>query len=198
MMKYIFAHSIFIRWRHCFVWMAAAVLPGACTDHQAEDAELHQFVAEVKAQKSVIPDKLPAFPDENTHIYKVFDRRAPFLRPERGKDTADAASNLIGKDPREGCLPPDRFRVREVLEQYPLDALKMSGTLTWDGKISGLIIDPDGLIHPIKVNNYLGKNSGKIINITDYQVELMEQIDDGTGTGCFIERESVLALDILP
>jgi len=55
--------------------------------------------------------------------------------------------------------------VPEFLEQFPLDALQMLGTLQLEGDTWGLVSAPDGEIHRVMVGSYLGQNNGKIIVI---------------------------------
>lgn len=85
-----------------------------------------------------------------------------------------------------------RNRNREELEQFPLDALRMVGTLDNDSNNWAIVLDPDGVVHRVKVGNYLGTNIGKVINIFEDRVELREIIQDSTGR--WEEREAALAL----
>ena len=87
---------------------------------------------------------------------------------------------------------PDLDRNREELEQYALDSLRMVGTLDRDGTVWAIVRSPDSIIHRISVGNYMGKNHGKIIGISEDRIELMEIIPDGLGG--FEERDAALAL----
>ena len=58
---------------------------------------------------------------------------------------------------------PDSERNREYLEQFPLDTLKMVGTLRVGGQMYGLVQTKDGKVHRVSVGNHLGEREGKII-----------------------------------
>lgn len=91
------------------------------------------------------------------------------------------------------CQRPDMHRNREHLEQFPLDSLNMVGTLTPIGsEVRALVVDNDGLLHRIKVGNYLGNNHGKVIAITDKAISVIEMVSDGTG--CYVDREAALKI----
>jgi type IV pilus assembly protein PilP len=46
----------------------------------------------------------------------------------------------------------------------------------------GLVKASDGTIHRVQVGNYMGKNYGKIINISTDKIDLMEIVPDQPGT----------------
>ncbi len=89
---------------------------------------------------------------------------------------------------------PDPNRVREELEKYALGSLKMMGTVQVSGVMDlwALILDPNGVVHRVQKNNYLGNNHGKIINISEQRVDLKEIVADGPGR--WQEREAFLSL----
>ena len=69
----------------------------------------------------------------------------------------------------------------------------MMGTLERDGARPGpSCADPDTIIHRISVGNYIGKNHGKIIGISEDRIELKEIVPDGQGG--WTERDAALAL----
>ena len=85
-----------------------------------------------------------------------------------------------------------RNRNREELEQFELDSLRMVGTIDDENNNWGIILDPNGIVHRVKVGNYVGLNIGKIINIYEDRVELREIVQDSDGR--WEEREAGLAL----
>ena len=89
-------------------------------------------------------------------------------------------------------LKPDRDRVREPLEDFPLDTLRLKGTVTKEGIKWGLIFAPDNTIHRVVEGNYMGQNHGRIISLSDEIIELTEIVPDGLGN--YIERSSAVAL----
>jgi type IV pilus assembly protein PilP len=56
----------------------------------------------------------------------------------------------------------------------------------------GLVQTSDGLIHRVVPGNYLGQNDGRISNIDESEIELVEIISDGIGG--YIERDAAISL----
>jgi len=85
-----------------------------------------------------------------------------------------------------------RNRNREELEKFELDSLRMVGTLEDADENWGIIQDPDGTVHRVKIGNYIGQNIGKITNIFEDRIELREIIQDSRGR--WEERQAAIAL----
>ena len=163
----------------------AAVMLAAC-DQGIND--LRNMVQQVKAQPAGRIEPIPEFQPYQNFEYTSHDLRDPFRlvdfrRPEENPE--DISNTATG--PR-----PDSDRVREPLEDFPLDTLRLKGTVTKDGIKWGLIFAPDNTIHRIIEGNYMGQNHGRIITVTDQIVELTEIVPDGLGN--YIERSSAVAL----
>ncbi len=82
-------------------------------------------------------------------------------------------------------------RRKEPLEAYPLDAMKMVGTVTRQGKPHALI-EVDKLLHYVKVGEYVGQNYGQITKIDETELSLRELVQDAAGE--WIERTTTLQL----
>ena len=98
----------------------------------------------------------------------------------------------IATSGKDGGIGPDPDRSREFLEGFPLDTLSMVGTLYIGETMFGLVQTSDGLIHRVVPGNYLGQNDGRISNITESEIELIEIISDGIGG--YIERDAAISL----
>jgi type IV pilus assembly protein PilP len=85
-----------------------------------------------------------------------------------------------------------RNRNREELEQYELDSLRMVGTMDNENNNWAIVLDPNGVVHRVKVGNYIGANIGKVINIFEDRIDLREIVQDSGGR--WEEREAALAL----
>jgi len=90
-----------------------------------------------------------------------------------------------------GGLQPDLNRRKEPLESYPLESLKMVGTIK-QGKLSLGLVQADKGVYQVKVGNYIGQNFGVITNITDADLTLKELVPDSLGD--YTERTSTLQL----
>jgi type IV pilus assembly protein PilP len=68
----------------------------------------------------------------------------------------------------------------------------MVGTLNIDDTLYGLLQTSDGLIHRVVPGNYLGQNDGRITEISESEITLVEIISDGIGG--YIERDAAVGL----
>lgn len=150
----------------------------------SEDSDLQSYIDEVKARQPKAIDPLPKIKQIETFVYEARGRRSPFSS-DFGEDTKDKEISGSG-------LRPDRDRRKEELEQFPLDSLRMVGTLKQEEKTWGLIQSQDGVIHRVQPGNYAGLNDGQITHISEDKIELTEIVPDGDGN--YREREAVLSL----
>ncbi len=161
----------------CSIAMLALLVMTGCTP----SVDPHQWVAQQKAKKGAPLQPLPVVKTFETFLYKDQDLRDPFgLSAEEQEQNANSGPH------------PDQNRTREPLESFPLDGLKMSGTLGLAKKIEGLVRDPDGVVHRVHLGNYLGQNYGRITAIGEERIDLVELVPNGTGG--WMERQASIAL----
>lgn len=162
------------------VLIATAAL-AACS-HDMDD--LQHYADEVKARKTTQIEPIPQMKQYEAVPYVADERRDPFVAalPERSGGAGAAASSAIR---------PDLARNKEPLEEYPLDALRLVGIVTFNSRIYAMVKAPDGVIHRVTNGDHLGQNYGKITKVTEAEVSLSEIIPDGFGG--FIERPAALA-----
>ena len=55
-----------------------------------------------------------------------------------------------------------------------------------------LVLDETGLVSRVTVGNYLGRNHGRIVDISETQIDLIEIVP--TGDGFWIERPQTVQL----
>lgn len=73
----------------------------------------------------------------------------------------------------------DTTRIKEPLEQFEMGQLVYKGIIVSStGEKYGLIQRPDGMVASVKVGNHIGKNDGRIVEITPTQMNLIELIPD--------------------
>ncbi len=182
--------------------------------------DLTAEVERIKARRNNQVDPIPTFVVVPKFFYptdveKLRDPFKSFL-----EETTDSNRNKINPESLQmNCPHPDIYRVRTGLEKMPLDALQMVGILenqednkpvsveSMAEKPAGTETPPskpvvefwglvasksDGTIYRVKVGDYLGDKDGKIINITENQIEVVELHPDGNG--CWAERNVNLAL----
>jgi type IV pilus assembly protein PilP len=167
--------------KNIIVAMVAGLVLGACG---SDMDDLDQFINETKALPGGRIEPLPEIKPYEvfTYVADAEGLRSPFV-PD---------SPQIAGGPAAGGTRPDPERSREFLEQFPLDTLRMVGTLQLGDTNYGLVQTSDGLIHRVVPGNYMGQNDGRIISITDSEIELVEIISDGIGG--YLEREAAVAL----
>ena len=156
-----------------------SLLLTACTRGMSD---LEQYVTEVKSRKTRQIEPIPQIKQYEAFTYVAQDRRNPFVRAVPQKDPNAPGNNIR----------PDPNRNPEPLEEFPLDGLRLLGTITLEKNIFALVKAPDNVVHRVTVGNHMGQNYGKITAITEGVVDLIEIIPDGFGG--FMERPANLAL----
>ena len=153
-------------------------LSGCGADHR----ELQAWIDEVKARPGGAIEPLPEISPAPSYVYDAAGRRSPFVPDEPRR----ASSSETGVRP-----PVDR--PREYLEGEPLDALSMVGTLSDPSGAFGLVQDSEGLVHRVRIGNHMGQNYGRITNISESEIQLVEIIADGLGG--YYERPASIGLN---
>jgi len=121
-------------------------------------------------------EAIPAIKIFPIREYPIGGLRDPFAT-ESELLTEEKQAQLNADDP--DC--PDLTRIPEELEGFPLDALDMVGTMGQGTNYYGLVKDPDGIVHRVQVNNYMGQSYGQILSIAEDKIELEERVKDGSG-----------------
>lgn len=123
----------------------------------------------------------------------------PYLRyvyPQHEKDPFDAdmlAPSTVREQIVDNGIDIDTTRVPEFLEGFPLDSLRMVGTVEKDKTLWALVKIPEGAVQTVKPGNYLGQNYGKIVNISDVKMSMIETVSNGLGG--YKEREISINLN---
>lgn len=134
-------------------------------------SDLHNYINKVKAR--------PPVPIEPIPVIKPYVR---FIYPNHDKDPFDTQT-LAAKEKQDipESVSIDEDRVPEFLESFPLDSLRMVGTVNLENELWALIRIPDGAVHRVKEGNYLGTNYGKINEVREVSISLTEVVDNGFG-----------------
>ena len=164
--------------RRWFVLPAAALVLASCS---SELDELKQFVRESEKGLPRKIDPLPAVKPFEPFAYEGFDLPDPF-KPRKLTPPKDGPS---------GGLAPDLNRRKEPLEAFPLEQLKMVGTLSQLNEMYALV-RADKTLYRVKKGNYMGQNFGLITDINEGEIKLKEIVQDSAGD--WAERQSVLPL----
>ncbi|MBK9131883.1 MAG: pilus assembly protein PilP [Gammaproteobacteria bacterium] len=172
--------------RRLMTGMAVALLSCAlvgCSDSGMSD--LRDFVDNAKTKKGRVAP-LPEFKPVETFAYSSGKMKDPFASWKSDAKLAAQDSGAMQS------VRPDVSRRKEILENFPLDTLRMMGTFDYrDGKW-GLVKAPDGIVYKVKEGNHLGQNYGKVTRIQEKDIMLTEVVPDGLGG--WEEREASLGI----
>ncbi len=164
-----------------YIAVISTLILTACGN--SEFSDLKQFVQEAAEGQRGRVEPLPQVKAYEPITYNAFDLQDPF-KPRKIEADKTAGG---GSGPS-----PDLARLKEALEAYPLESLKMVGTLERGNQRWALIKTPDNNLYRVKKGNFLGQNFGIIAMISDSSITLKELIQDTTGS--WSERTSNLQL----
>jgi type IV pilus assembly protein PilP len=149
------------------------------TSTPGEAPNLEKWVAEVKNRPAPPLDPLPIMQQFETFEYAAQDLRDPF---------SNAFSDQSGgSGPR-----PDPNRPKQTLEQFPLDSLKMVGTIGSGAGLIALVTAPDKVTYRVRPGVYLGQNDGRVTAVSEDRIDLVELVPDGAGG--WLERPATVVL----
>ena len=90
------------------------------------------------------------------------------------------------------ALRPDPNRARQPLESFPLDGLKMVGTIGVGGR-TALLMAPDKIVYRVGIGEYVGQQDGRIVDVQPGEVLLVELVPDGSGG--WVEQSASIILE---
>jgi type IV pilus assembly protein PilP len=163
--------------------ITAVLFLAACGGDQHQDLkeELKNLTKDLRGRIEPLPVVKPYEPVP----YQAIDLPDPFGPAKIELAIATAAKS------KGGANAPNSTRPKEPLEAYPLESLKMVGTLSQKG-VTYALVRADASVHRVKAGNYLGQNFGIITGITDNQINLKELVQDASGD--WTERKIALQI----
>ena len=162
--------------------MAVVSLLAACG---ANHEELQQWMEQQR--REVKPNVKPLQPP------KKFDPQPYALAQAVEPFSNQKLTVAIKQESRQpnSLLSGELNRRKEPLESYPLDSVRMVGSLARGG-LPYALLKVDSLLYQVKVGDYLGQNYGRITKIAETEIALREIVQDAAGE--WIERVSKLQL----
>jgi len=170
-----------IVWAVILVLLFTSGCSRGITSSYGDAPNLERWMADIRARPPSPLEPLPVLKQFESFEYAAQDLRDPFSDAWDEPDTP-------------GALRPDPNRRKEALEFFPLDSLKMVGTIGKGASMIGLVTSSDQVTHRINPGNYMGQNDGRVIGIDEHQIELVELISDGQGG--WMERTIALSLTV--
>ncbi len=169
-----------IKYRKQLDALYAGLLSLLISSCSGDNSDLVKYMNDVTSRPANSIEPIPRFAPLPFFKFPEHDsRRSPF-KPVvlRKKNNSDA---------------PDQKRLKQPLEAYPLDALKLVGILEQDSVIWALIKQPDEQIIRVRVGNYMGQNYGRIVVIKRNLIQLDETLQD---TGTWEKKMTTINLDV--
>jgi len=166
--------------------LALTALLTGCQDRSMSD--LKTFVDNAFKDEKPEIEPLPVVTPFKKFTYSAENENDPFDASNILPDGDAAAGLVLGES-------PDEDRLKEPLEEYPLDALRMVGTLSQKDKPWVIVKTSEGNVLLATVGNYMGENNGIIKRIsTDEQlVVLTETVPDPSGR--WVTRDVEIIVD---
>ncbi len=148
-------------------------------------ADIQGFMDEVKSRPKKQIEPIPIYPPYKFYTYSVMSKRSPFEKPLAIREI----SRLVG--PVSSVKPSDD-RAREYLESFSVESLGMVGHIQKSGVMYALVNDGQGSVHPVAVGNYMGRNHGKIVGMSETDISLLEIVPSGANN--WVERPRTISL----
>lgn len=170
--------------RRLVLTMAIPVLLAGCGTNEHEDLQNWMKEATKDLRGNIPP--LPKVKPYEPVAYEAGSLLDPF-NPGRAKGERDLKAG--------GGTMPDFSRVREPLEEFPLETMKLVGVMRDKSRVIAQVL-VNGKSHEVRVGNHIGQSFGKVVQIDTTRDEeklvLKELIQEADGG--WVERESALYL----
>ena len=155
----------------------------ACSDNAGMIALQEEVSAIVNRPPGVI-EPPPEFITYEAFTYSAASMRSPFDVPLN--------ANALRGDQQNSEVKPDENRTPEILESFAIGNLTMVGSLQRGDRRWALVRDETGVIRRIGIGEYMGRNHGRVVGISERQIDVTEIVP--TGDGGWVERPQTLTL----
>lgn len=161
--------------------LGLSLLAGCTADHDELRQWMEQQRREIKPNVTPLqaPKKFDPEPYSQTQAVEPFSNQKLSVAL---KQEARAPNSLLARQLN---------RRKEPLEAFPLDSMRMVGSVTKQGQPYALL-RVDALLYQVKVGDHLGQNYGQITRINETEITLQETVQDAAGE--WIERPATLQL----
>jgi type IV pilus assembly protein PilP len=164
-------------------FLAAALMLAGCGDSNVK--EVRDWMEQVKQETRPNVKPLSEPKDFIPYAYNAKEATEPFSPNKLLNQLAKAAETA--PDPNK----PDLQRPRELLEGYPLDTMRMVGTMQKAGVHYGLL-QIDRALYQVRAGQRIGQNFGTVTRVEDDAINIREVVQDAAGE--WVERMAKLEL----
>jgi type IV pilus assembly protein PilP len=162
--------------------LSGALLAG-CGDSDVR--EVRDWMAQVQRETRPSVKPLSEPKDFIPYAYGAAEAVDPFSQTKLLGELARTAA--ASTNPHQ----PDTTRPRELLESFPLDTMRMVGTMEKGGTRYALL-QIDRALYQIRPGQRIGPNFGVVTRVSDDAIELREVVQDAAGE--WVERMAKLEL----
>lgn len=163
--------------------ISVALISLAGCDNDNQFSDLQAYMDEVRARPTGVIEPLPKFRPYEAFAYSAAALRSPFQPPIK--------IDLTKRQKGSKQVKPDETRVKQFLEGFNIEQFEMVGTMANPSGTFALMHGAGG-VYRMKVGDYLGRNDGRIVAISDSQVDVVEIVPDGEGA--WLERPRIISL----
>jgi len=163
--------------------LACALLLAGCGDGGV--GEVREWMAQVQRETHPSVKPLPEPKDFLPYAYSAKDAVDPFSQSKLLTELARVAQKSA--DPNR----PDSARPRELLETFPLDTMRMVGTIQ-KGGVNYALLQIDRSVYQVRTGQRIGQNFGVITRVGEDAVNIREVVQDASGE--WVERLAKLEL----
>lgn len=141
---------------------------------ESDIVDLEEYVRETTEKPRGRIKPLPEFESYSAFVYSASALRSPFNSPVAFQESVSQSVDSVAA--------PDMNRPRYPLEAYPLNELSLVGTLSLsDTQLKALIKSSSGSVHVLEAGEYIGKNNGRVLNVTESKLDIVETVPNGSG-----------------
>lgn len=150
----------------------AATLLAGCGDSDVR--EVRDWMEQVRRDTRPAVKPLPEPKDFLPYAYGAKDAVDPFEPNKLLGELARAAAT--SNNPNQ----PDMQRPRELLETFPLDTMRMVGTME-NGGTRFALLQIERSLYQVKAGQRIGPNFGVVTHVSDDAVDIRETVQDAAG-----------------
>jgi type IV pilus assembly protein PilP len=163
--------------------LAVPLVVAGCSDSDVR--EVRDWMAQVQKDTRPSVKPLPEPKDFIPYAYNGKEQVDPFNPNKLLAELARTANS--SNNPNR----PDTSRPKELLENFPLDTMKMVGSMQKGGVTYGLV-QIDRSVYQVKSGMRVGQNFGLVTRVNENGIDIREVVQDAGGD--WTERMSRLEL----
>jgi type IV pilus assembly protein PilP len=163
--------------------LAAPLVLAGCSDSDVR--EVRDWMAQVQKDTRPTIKPLPEPKDFIPYAYNGKESVDPFNPNKLLAELARSADS--SNNPNR----PDTRRPKELLENFPLDTMKMVGSMQ-KGGVTYALVQIDRSVYQVKSGMRVGQNFGLVTRVNENGIDIREVVQDAGGD--WTERTSRLEL----